>query len=122
MLHVGEQFTGRKGAYVPLKETIRGFDEIISGKHDGLPEMAFLLTDVIVVFDHLKHTITLLTNIFCDEEPDFEAAYAAAVERLAGKARPGTAFGWQLQCDLVLQAFEALLADFYMHHVKHFAR
>ena len=54
----------------------------------GLPEMAFLLTDVIVVFDHLQHTITLLTNIFCDEEPDFDAAYAAAVARLANiKAR-----------------------------------
>ena len=49
----------------------------------GLPDMAFLLTDVIVVFDHLRHTITLLTNIFCDEEPDFDAAYAAAVARLA---------------------------------------
>jgi anthranilate synthase component 1 len=54
----------------------------------GLPEMAFLLTDVIVVFDHLQHTITLLTNIFADEEPDFDAAYTAAVARLANiKAR-----------------------------------
>jgi anthranilate synthase component I len=54
----------------------------------GLPEMAFLLTDVIVVFDHLQHTVTLLTNIFCDEEPDFDTAYAAAVARLANiKAR-----------------------------------
>jgi anthranilate synthase component 1 len=54
----------------------------------GLPEMAFLLTDVIVVFDHLQHTITLLTNIFADEEPDFDAAYAAAVARLINiKAR-----------------------------------
>jgi len=49
----------------------------------GLPEMAFLLTDVVVVFDHLQHTITLLTNIFCDQEPDFDAAYAAAVARLS---------------------------------------
>lgn len=49
----------------------------------GLPDMAFLLTDVIVVFDHLRHTITLLTNILCDEEPDLEAAYTAAVARLA---------------------------------------
>ncbi len=48
----------------------------------GLPDMAFLMTDVIVVFDHLQHTITLLTNIFCDEEPDLDAAYAAAVDRL----------------------------------------
>jgi anthranilate synthase component I len=54
----------------------------------GLPEMAFLLTDVVVVFDHLQHTITLLTNIFADEEPDLDAAYAAAVSRLGNiKAR-----------------------------------
>jgi anthranilate synthase component 1 len=54
----------------------------------GLPEMAFLLTDVIVVFDHLRHTITLLTNIFCDEEPDLDAAYQRAVDRLGDvKAR-----------------------------------
>jgi anthranilate synthase component 1 len=49
----------------------------------GLPDMAFLLTDVIVVFDHLRHTITLLTNIFRDEEAHFETAYRAAVARLA---------------------------------------
>jgi anthranilate synthase component 1 len=49
----------------------------------GLPDMAFLLTDVIVVFDHLRHTITLLTNIFCDDEPDLDAAYTAAVSRLS---------------------------------------
>jgi anthranilate synthase component 1 len=54
----------------------------------GLPDMAFLLTDVVVVFDHLRHTITLLTNIFRDEDPDLDSAYAAAVDRLAGiKAR-----------------------------------
>ena len=60
--------------------------ERLSGAPDddmGLPDMAFLLTDVIVVFDHLRHTITLLTNIFCDEEPDLDRAYAAAVKRLA---------------------------------------
>lgn len=49
----------------------------------GLPDMAFLLTDVIVVFDHLLHTITLLTNIFTEVEPDFEDAYESAVRRLA---------------------------------------
>lgn len=49
----------------------------------GLPEMAFLITDVIVVFDHLKHSLTLLTNIVCDEQPDFDYAYQSAVERLA---------------------------------------
>lgn len=39
---VAEQFTGYKGKYVPIKETIRGFKEIIEGKHDDLPESAFL--------------------------------------------------------------------------------
>ena len=39
---VAEQFTGYKGKYVPLKETIRGFREIIEGKHDEIPESYFL--------------------------------------------------------------------------------
>ncbi len=39
---VAEQFTGYQGKYVPLSETIRGFREIIEGKHDDLPESAFL--------------------------------------------------------------------------------
>ena len=39
---VAEQFTGYKGRYVPLKETIRSFQEIISGKHDHIPESYFL--------------------------------------------------------------------------------
>ncbi|MBQ7708290.1 MAG: F0F1 ATP synthase subunit beta, partial [Lachnospiraceae bacterium] len=40
-MYVAEKFTGNPGVYVPLKETIRGFDEIISGKYDDLPEAAF---------------------------------------------------------------------------------
>ncbi len=40
--HVAEQFTDTPGVYVPLKETIRGFREILEGKHDDLPESAFL--------------------------------------------------------------------------------
>jgi F-type H+/Na+-transporting ATPase subunit beta len=45
--HVAEQFTGVPGSYVPLKETIRGFKEIIDGKHDHLPEEAFLMVGTI---------------------------------------------------------------------------
>ncbi|MBR2680578.1 MAG: F0F1 ATP synthase subunit beta, partial [Exiguobacterium sp.] len=41
--HVAEQFTGQKGSYVPVKETVRGFKEILEGKHDDLPEDAFRL-------------------------------------------------------------------------------
>jgi F-type H+/Na+-transporting ATPase subunit beta len=40
---VAEQFTGREGKYVPLNETIRGFAEILDGKHDDLPEDAFYM-------------------------------------------------------------------------------
>ena len=40
--HVAEQFTGFPGKYVPLKETIRSFQEIIEGRHDGIPESCFL--------------------------------------------------------------------------------
>ncbi len=45
--HVSEKFTGIEGTYVPLKETIRGFKEIIEGKHDDLPESAFLFVGTI---------------------------------------------------------------------------
>ena len=41
--HVAEQFTGQPGSYVPVKETVRGFKEILEGKHDDLPEDAFRL-------------------------------------------------------------------------------
>jgi len=40
---VAEQFTGRSGAYVELAETVRGFGEILAGKHDQLPEQAFFM-------------------------------------------------------------------------------
>jgi F-type H+-transporting ATPase subunit beta len=40
---VAEQFTGIKGEYVPREETIKGFDEILEGKHDELPEQAFYM-------------------------------------------------------------------------------
>jgi F-type H+-transporting ATPase subunit beta len=45
--HVAEQFTGFKGAYVTLPETIRGFREIVEGKHDDLPEQAFYMVGTI---------------------------------------------------------------------------
>ena len=44
---VSEKFTGIEGTYVPLKETVRGFKEIIEGKHDDLPESAFLFVGTI---------------------------------------------------------------------------
>ncbi len=46
-MFVAEQFTGIPGRYVPLKETIRGFREILDGKHDDLPEQAFYMVGTI---------------------------------------------------------------------------
>ncbi|AYB40743.1 F0F1 ATP synthase subunit beta [Brevibacillus laterosporus] len=45
--HVAEQFTGFPGKYVPVKETVRSFKEILDGKHDDLPESAFLFVGTI---------------------------------------------------------------------------
>ena len=45
--HVAEQFTGMAGKYVPIRETIRGFKEIVEGKHDDIPESAFLFAGTI---------------------------------------------------------------------------
>jgi F-type H+-transporting ATPase subunit beta len=44
---VAAQFTGLEGKYVTIDETIRGFKEIVEGKHDGLPEQAFYLVGTI---------------------------------------------------------------------------
>jgi F-type H+-transporting ATPase subunit beta len=44
---VGEVFTGRAGKYVPISETVRGFKEILEGKHDDLPEQAFYMAGTI---------------------------------------------------------------------------
>jgi len=46
-MFVTEVFTGRKGKYVPIKETVRGFKEILEGKHDALPEQAFYMMGTI---------------------------------------------------------------------------
>lgn len=56
--HVAEQFTGQKGTYVPVTETVKGFKEILEGKYDHLPEEAFRLTgsieDVLAKAETLK--------------------------------------------------------------------
>ena len=44
---VGEQFTGLKGKYVSVSDTVRGFKEIVEGKHDALPEQAFFMVGTI---------------------------------------------------------------------------
>jgi F-type H+-transporting ATPase subunit beta len=45
--HVAEQFTGFKGKYVTIAETIKGFKEIVDGKHDDVPEQAFYMVGTI---------------------------------------------------------------------------
>ena len=45
--YVATQFTGIEGSYVPLRETVRGFREILDGKHDDLPEQAFMMVGTI---------------------------------------------------------------------------
>jgi F-type H+-transporting ATPase subunit beta len=45
--NVAERFTGTEGRYVPVKETVRGFNEILAGKHDDLPEQAFYMVGTI---------------------------------------------------------------------------
>ena len=46
-MFIGGQFTGIPGAYVPVSETVRGFKEILDGKHDNVPEEAFRLVGTI---------------------------------------------------------------------------
>jgi F-type H+-transporting ATPase subunit beta len=46
-MFVAEVFTGRPGRYVPVRETVRGFREILDGKHDDLPEQAFWMVGAI---------------------------------------------------------------------------
>ena len=57
-MFVAQQFTGREGRYVPLRETVRGFREILDGKHDDLPEQAFYMAgpidDVIAAAEKLR--------------------------------------------------------------------
>jgi len=49
----------------------------------GLPDMALMLTDLLVIFDHLKRTVTILVNADLDAEPDVERAYEAAMRTIA---------------------------------------
>ena len=49
----------------------------------GLPDMALMLSDVLVVFDHLKHTISILVNVFAEDGADVDAAYTEAAATIA---------------------------------------
>src|SRR5699024_10029925 len=64
--HVAEQFTGQKGSYVPVSETVKGFKEILDGKHDDLPEDAFRLVgrieDVVEKAKSTEYRIAKMQN------------------------------------------------------------
>ncbi len=65
-------------------DLVRWVEELPPAKPDGLgiPEMAFMVTDSLVVFDHLRHTILLLANAFIGEGDDVDAAYEQAAARV----------------------------------------
>jgi anthranilate synthase component 1 len=87
----------------------------------GLPDMALMLSDVIVAFDHLKHEVTVLANAYVEEDGGVEAAYERAVElirevreRLRGPLPRHTAAGPrpepQFEPNMPREAFEAMVA------------
>jgi anthranilate synthase component I len=87
----------------------------------GLPDMALMLSDVVVAFDHLKHTVTILANAYLDDHQDVETAHARAVEairdtraRLAGPLPQATPHAPedppQFESNLSREEFEAMVA------------
>jgi anthranilate synthase component 1 len=92
----------------------------------GLPDMALMLSDLLVIFDHLKHTVTILANADLDAEPDIERAYAAAAATIAevrtrlqgpvpreGRGTDGTGQGRELpsfQSNMQRGEFEGMVA------------
>ena len=87
----------------------------------GLPDMALMLTDVIVAFDHLRHTVTILANAYLDEDTDLDTAHARAVEairqvrtRLAGPLPPLETYAArpdpQFESNMSREQFEANVA------------
>jgi anthranilate synthase component I len=88
----------------------------------GLPDMALMLSDLLVVFDHLKHTITILANADVQAEPDIERAYGAAVRTIAevraklsgpvplSRQRDGRRPHPDFQSNMSRERFEAIVA------------
>jgi anthranilate synthase component 1 len=80
----GPPFTGGAVGYFGY-DLVRTVEPLGEPNPDelGLPDMALMLSDLLVTFDHLKHTVTILVNADLDAEPDIEQAYAAAAETIA---------------------------------------
>jgi len=80
----GPPFTGGAVGYFGY-DLVRTVEPLGEPNPDelGLPDMALMLSDLLVTFDHLKHTVTILVNADLDAEPDIERAYAAAAGTIA---------------------------------------
>jgi hypothetical protein len=82
-MFVAEVFTGTPGAYVKLEDTVKGFAEILDGKHDGLPEQAFYMVGTID--DAVAKAKTLAAE---DESQEETEAEAEAVVETEAEAEP----------------------------------
>ncbi len=105
-------------------DCVRAVEKLAEPNPDtiGLPDMALMLSDVILAFDHLRHTVTVLANAYVDEDGGIEAAHARAVEsirevreRLAGplpRAQIGGAAREEpvFESNMPREAFEAMVA------------
>jgi anthranilate synthase component 1 len=88
----------------------------------GLPDMALMLTDVIVAFDHLKHRVEILANLDLEAEPDVERAYASAARTIAevrsqlagpvprGEHEPGLREVPKFESNMPRERFEAMVS------------
>ncbi|HEX3509554.1 MAG TPA: anthranilate synthase component I [Solirubrobacteraceae bacterium] len=86
----------------------------------GLPDMALMLSDALVAFDHLRHTVTIVANADLEAEPDVERAYAAAAATIAevrralagpvprGEARPAREMP-EFEANMPREQFEAMV-------------
>jgi anthranilate synthase component 1 len=79
----GSPFTGGAVGYFGY-DLVRTVEPLGEPNPDelGLPDMALMLSDLLVTFDHLKHTVTILVNADLDAEPDIELAYAVAADTI----------------------------------------
>ena len=89
--HVAEQFTGIKGKYVSLADTVRSFKEVVEGKHDDLPEQAFYMQgdieDVKKTWDELKKKG--ISRGGCFRDRDCDATETGAQQQASPRADPG---------------------------------
>jgi anthranilate synthase component I len=83
-LHDAPPFTGGAVGFFAY-DLVRTVEPLGDGNPDplGVPDMALMLTDVLVVFDHLRHTLSILANVDLEREPDLERAYADAARAIA---------------------------------------